>query len=252
MDILIIEDETPAFIKLKNCLERHLGESFSYTHIRSVEEGVDALNKSDSFELIFSDIKLLDGSAFEIFEVVTFSLPIVFCTAYDEYLLEAFKTNGIDYILKPYSQEDISHAIQKYRSLFLSKSLDQALLNELKSLVSNKEKKYKKRFAVKKHSGILLVETKEISYIEAFGELSRLIDINGKIHFASTNIGRLMIDLDPDRFFKINRSQIVNIDQIEKIDSHTKNRLSIFMKGHKSVICTSSSTTKAFRNWIKR
>ena len=250
MNVLILEDEIPAYKKLKNCLSQHLGTTLTHTHARSVEEGINALSGGNSFDLIFADIKLLDGTSFDIFDRVTLSIPIIFCTAYDEHLLRAFKTNGIDYILKPFSQTHIEDALHKYETLFTTKTIDQNMLDDLKVLFSEKPKKYKGRLVIKKQNGILLIETKDISCIEAFGELSKLMDINGKMHVKSTNIGKLMADLDPDQFFRINRSQIININHITKIDPHTKNRLSILMKGHKSAMMTSSTTTKDFRKWL--
>jgi len=250
MNILILEDEIPAYKKLHHCLVQCLGASFMHAHARSVEEGIQVLNECDSFDLIFSDIKLLDGTAFEVFDSVTCSIPIIFCTAYDEHLLQAFKTNGIEYILKPFSQTHIANALTKYQTLFSAKAIDKNILDNLQLLFTAKQKKYKKNFVIKKQNGILLIETQEIAYIEAFGELSKLMDINGNIHIKSINIGKLFTDLDPDQFFRINRSQIINIDHILKIDPHTKNRLSILMKGQKSAIFTSSATTKDFRKWL--
>ncbi|OJJ19153.1 hypothetical protein BKI52_20275 [marine bacterium AO1-C] len=250
MNILILEDEIPAYKKLNHCLTQCLGTGFSHTLARSVEEGINALNACDSFDLIFSDIKLLDGTAFEIFDSVNSAVPIIFCTAYDEHLLQAFKTNGIEYILKPFSQSHIENALTKYKTLFSAKAIDKNILDDLRVLFTEKQKKYKRKFVIKKQNGILLIETNEIAYIEAFGELSKLIDTGGNVYIKSTNIGKLTTDLDPDQFFRVNRSQVINIDHVIKIAPHTKNRLSILMKGQKSTILTSSSTTKDFRKWL--
>jgi len=250
MNILILEDEIPAYKKLNHCLVQCLGTSFIHTHARSVEEGIKALNECDSFDLIFSDIQLLDGTAFEVFDRVTSSIPIIFCTAYDEHLLKAFKTNGIEYILKPFSQTQVQDALTKYQTLFSARAINKNILGDLSTLFTEKQKKYKRKFVIKQQNGILLIETNEIAYIEAFGELSKLIDISGNIYVKSTNIGKLIMDLDPDQFFRINRSQIINIEHIMKIAPHTKNRLSILMKGQKSAILTSSAMTKDFRKWL--
>ncbi|MEL6534927.1 MAG: LytTR family DNA-binding domain-containing protein [Bacteroidota bacterium] len=252
MNILILEDEFPAYLKIIAILGEQLGNDFNHAHARSVKEGISLLHPTNTFDLIFSDIKLLDGTSFEIFDQVATPLPTIFCTAYDEHLLKAFKTNGIEYILKPFSPEDIQKALQKYNSLFGHQLRDKKLWENLKEMVQEQRKSYKKRFAIKKHQGIFLIETEEISYIEAFGELSKLMDTEGNTHISSTNIGKLHLELDPDQFFRINRSQIINVQHLYKMEAYPKNRLALFMKGQKSTLITSSSTTKAFRKWLER
>ncbi|MEM8524285.1 MAG: LytTR family DNA-binding domain-containing protein [Bacteroidota bacterium] len=252
MNVLILEDEFPAANKLVHYLSDFFDSEFTYTHLRSVREGVETLKKTSTFDLILSDIKLLDGTSFEVFDTVPLSILIIFCTAYEEHLLEAFKTNGIAYILKPFSREEIKTAITKYKTLFSTEPIEKTILKEFQVLFEEERRSYKKRFAIKRKSGIKFLETKEISYIEAFGDFCKLTDANGQFHVTSQNIGSLIMDLDPSIFFKVNRSQIVNIEYIEKIDAYSKNRLSIKMAGQQATVLTSSATTKDFRKWLEK
>lgn len=251
MNILILEDELPAYKKLLVYLTHIFGDKLSHSHARTVKSGIAILSKPHTFELILSDIKLLDGTSFEVFDQVAVAIPIIFCTAYDTHLLEAFRTNGIAYILKPFSQEEIEHSIEKYQTLFPKKSIENSLFDDFQRLLIQERNSYKKRFAIKKKQGIHLLQTQDINFVEAFGDLSRIIDKEGRLHTVSTNIGALIQELAPEQFFRINRSQIVHIKYIEKIEPYTKNRLALFMTGQKEAIYTSTTTTKAFRKWLE-
>ncbi|WP_400078757.1 LytR/AlgR family response regulator transcription factor [Winogradskyella sp. R77965] len=251
MDILIIEDEKPAYKKLLTYIANYLSNDFTHTHIRSVNEGIDTLTNSNTYDLIFADIKILQGTSFDIFSRVTFSTPIIFCTAYNEHLFKAFQTNGIAYVLKPYSQEELNEAIKKFETLFQTKPYDKDIFNDFKLLLETKENTYKKRFAVKKKQDIKLIEVDTICFIEVFGDQCKLYDTKGRFHTISKSLSNVYNELNPHQFFKVNRSQIVNINFIESISPHSKNRLYLKIDNIKDLIVTSTSTTKAFRIWLE-
>lgn len=251
MNILIIEDERPAFKKLLNYISHYFGASFKHTHVRSVKDGIAALEKAEKYNLVFADIKILGGTSFDIFNQVIFSTPIIFCTAYDEHLLKAFQTNGIAYILKPYSQEELEETIRKFEALFDAKTYNKSIFQEFKLLLENQQNTYKKRFTIKKKEGIKLIDVENICLIEAFGDLCRLYDNNGKLHSISKGLGAVYRELNPNRFFKVNRSQIVHIDYIVNITPHSKNRLYLKIKNINDQVVTSSNTTKDFRVWLE-
>ncbi len=250
--ILLLEDELPAFQKLIAHLTNFFGDSFSYDHVRSVKESVALLQNRNNYDLILSDIKLLDGASFEVFQKVETKSPIIFCTAYDEHLLEAFQTNGIAYVLKPYSEKDFEQALQKFKDLFAPRSFKKNLFEELKHILENDQQRFQKRFAIKKKGGIKLLETVVISLIQAQGDFCQITDQDGKLHSISKNIGTLVPKLDPKTFFRINRSQLVHMLHIEKIEPYSKNRLALKMKGCKEHVITSSSVTKEFRTWLEQ
>jgi len=135
MKVLILEDEIPAYQKLVKCLDTFIDTKISQEWARSILEA-KKLIKENSYDFILSDIQLLDGLSFDVFNTITIDAPIIFCSAHDEYLFQAFRTNGIAYILKPYSQEDFNTAIEKYQSLFKKgehNALDSTTINVLKS-----------------------------------------------------------------------------------------------------------------------
>ena len=250
MHVLILEDETPAHKKLVSYLSDFFKESFTMDSSRTVKEGT-ALLKQNNYDLILSDIKLLDGNSFEVFAKVATCTPIIFCTAYDEYLLEAFQTNGIAYILKPYLREDFDKAVKKFLDLLEPKMLEKDIFKKLNGVLDNRNENYKKRFAIKKSEGIKLLNSSDISLIQANGDFCKVIGSDGQLHSISQNIGVIIKELNPKYFYKINRSQIVNIDHIENIESYAKNRLALKIRGFKEYAITSSSITKEFRIWLE-
>ncbi len=253
MNILILEDEIPAFEKLLTHLKAHFQNELNYDWSRTVAEAKELLYQKSPYDLILSDIELLDGTSFDLFKTDTINCPIIFCSAYDEYLFEAFKSNGIAYILKPYALEDLQNAFRKYNTLFKSlknKELGNEIMDQFMELLKDKKENYKERFVIKSATGIYLLNTSEISLIEASGTFCKLIDQKGKIHLFSQNIGVLVETLNPRKFFRINRSQIIHIDAIESMESYFKNRLLLHLKGHKEKVLTSSTNTPDFRTWL--
>lgn len=257
MRILILEDEIPAYEKLQKCLGNFYGgtetSSVQSDWARSNSDGRKFLSEN-SYDFILSDIQLLDGISFDLFDEIKTDTPIIFCSAHDDYLFRAFNTNGIAYILKPYSQEEFNKAIEKYQTLFKQGAyniLNHQTLNELKSALKDEHRNYKKRFVIKKAKGIQLLNVIDISLIQASGDFCIATDFEGKRHTISQSLGAIFQQLNPKKFFKINRSEIVHIDFIENIESHFKNRLLITLKGCKEKAQTSSSTTSDFRKWLE-
>lgn len=253
MKILILEDEIPAYQKLISHLNTYFNDDIIHDWARSIAEGKALLQKS-TYDVILSDIQLLDGISFDLFDAISVDCPIIFCSAHDEYLFRAFNTNGIAYILKPYSKEEFQKALEKYQSLFkqgLYNTIDHNTINVLKNALQEEQVQYKKRFVIKRAKGIQLLNVTDISIIEAAGDFCMAIDIHGKKHPIQQKIGVLIEQLHPKKFFRINRSQIVHIDYIDTIENHFKNRLLIKMQGVADKVMTSSANTSDFRKWIE-
>lgn len=254
MKILILEDEIPAYKKLQTFVNEYFEIEVAHDWARSNKDAKTFLEKHE-YDFILSDIQLLDGISFDLFNDIDISAPIIFCSAHDEYLFQAFNTNGIAYILKPYTKLDFQKAIEKYRALFNQgdySTLNKQTITELKSALKEEHTNYKKRFVIKKAKGIQLLNVSDINLIEASGDFCIATDNEGKRHTISQNLGSIHQQLHPNKFFKINRSEIINIDYIENIESHFKNRLLIKMSNIKEKVMTSSSTTSDFRKWLEQ
>lgn len=254
MKILILEDEIPAYNKLISYLNDVYNDDISHDWARSNKEGEKFMVKN-KYDFIISDIQLLDGISFDLFEETPVNCPIIFCSAHDEYLFKAFNTNGIAYVLKPYTKSDFKKAIEKYEKLFQKgdyNSLTTKTIGELKTALKEENYSFKKRFVIKKPNGIQLLNVNDIGVIEAAGDFCIATDFKGKRVTISQNIGSIHKQLHPIKFFKINRSQIICIDFIEKIETHFKNRLLISITGTKEKVMTSSTTTTDFRKWLEK
>ena len=254
MKILILEDEIPAYQKLVSFVNDYFEEEIPHHWARSISDGKSFL-RDNTYDFILSDIQLLDGVSFDLFNDVSINTPIIFCSAHDDYLFQAFNTNGIAYILKPYTESDFKKAVEKYQSLFKQghyTALNQETITELKSALKDEQTHYKKRFVIKKAKGIQLLNVSEITKIEASGDFCIASDLKGKKHTISQNLGTINEQLQPNKFFKINRSEIICIDAIENIESYFKNRLLITIAGLKEKVMTSSSTTSDFRKWLEQ
>lgn len=251
--ILVLEDEQRAGEKLLDLIDE-IAPDAATDWKRSVAEGIDYLQNQQP-DLIFSDIELLDGNSFEIYDTVKPNCPIIFCTAYDKFYVEAFSTNGIAYLLKPYTREQVVEAWNKYQLLFEKETpsapaISPALLNEFKSML-NREPQYKRTFTVKKRDGVFLLKTGEVAYFQAQGDFVEGIDRLGKKHILNYSLSAIEEAIDPRQFFRINRSEIVNIDSILKYDAYTKNRLVISLGRPAVNLFTTNSRTPEFRSWVE-
>lgn len=254
MNILILEDEIPAYQKLITFIHAEIAEGKVMGWARSIEEAKIILGKELKPDLIFSDIELLDGISFELFEKEKVDCPIIFCTGFDQYVLQAFKTNGIAYLLKPYSIENFKEAYQKYQTLFAKKNtqtIDNQLLKDLQNILHSDKKSYKQRFTVKKKDGIKLIDANDIGCFEANGDFCLAIDSMGKKHALNYTLSDIEKKIDPAKFFRINRSEIINLNYLEKVEPYFKNKLAIKMSYSKDIIYTSSTKTPTFRKWLE-
>ena len=181
--ILIIEDEIPARKKLIRFLEELDCTTKIVAEIDNVISAITFL-KSTSVDLIFSDIELLDGNAFEIYKEVSISCPIIFTTAYDQFWMNAFESNGIAYLLKPFSNERFQQAWDKFLLFRNSSSEENLQLTKLSKLieVNFSKQSYKKRFTVHTHRGSHFVDTENITFFFFFFGVIFAYDTTGKKH----------------------------------------------------------------------
>ena len=254
ISVVIIEDEAPARRKLRRFLSQLEEDIEVLAEMDSVAQAVCYFsNTSNNIDLILSDIELIDGNAFEIYTKVDIKCPVIFTTAYDSFLMNAFETNGIEYLLKPFNFERFNKAWNKFKTLLLNSGEDQ-LLKRINDLVNSKIKAnptYKNRFAVSKKSEMYFIEADDILYFKAEEGVIFAFDIKGNRH---TLPYRTLLDLenniDPDRFFKINRAEIVQKRYINKISTRSKNSVYVHIESLSQSLVTSQSNTAMFREWI--
>ena len=251
MTILIIEDEQIAAHQLSNFITRHNPQANVAAILPSVKDSLHWFLKNEMPDLLFSDIELLDGNIFALFDQIKVSCPIIFSTAYDKYLLNAFKVNGIEYLLKPYDYEQFEEAMQKYVSLKSSFcSPDAAIIHQLQHLFSTELTSYKKRFSIRMKGGIYLLSVEDIHWLKSEDGLVIAYSHNGKKYPLPGTLTQIETQLNPTLFFRINRSEIINIHAIERLESATNDRLSIQLKDGKDILIASTSRTPELRKWL--
>jgi len=241
--ILMLEDERPAATRLQAMVRKRYPEA-NLTWYRSAAEARSDLSEHRRFDLILSDIELLDGPVFPLFREFEPSCPIIFCTAYDHYYVEAFQTTGIAYLLKPYSEEAVEAAFAKFERLFGTDRPSEALHTFLR-------KQYKKSYAVKHHASTYVLPVETINYFRAQGDFVEAHDRAGKRHFLNTTLKQIEQEVNPTHFHRINRSEILAFSCIDHTAPHTKNRLAIHLTDGQTVLYTSNARTPGFRAWLE-
>ncbi|AIZ43380.1 LytR/AlgR family response regulator transcription factor [Cellulophaga baltica] len=251
MKTIIIEDEKPSARRLNRLLE-DLGVEVSVL-LHSVEEAINWFHNNEHPDLIFLDIQLSDGLSFEIFEAVEVKSAIIFTTAFDEYALQAFKLNSIDYLLKPIDDEDLEIAVKKYKSLAPKKEKLTLDFEDIKKLLVNPiEREFKKRFTTKvgQHLKIINADEVECFYSENKGTYAATTE--GRNYLLETTLENLEEDLDPKIFFRVSRKFYVNVNCIKDIVSYTNSRLQIkLMKFNEQEIIVSRERVRDFKLWLE-
>ena len=251
MKAIIIEDEKPAARRLNRLLQELDVEVSTMLH--SVEESIDWFMNHEHPELIFLDIQLSDGLSFEIFDHVSIKSAIIFTTAFDEYALQAFKLNSIDYLLKPIDDEELEKAVKQYRDFQPVKEKISVDFEDIKKLLVNPvEREYKKRFTARvgQHLKIINADEVECFYSENKGTYAATID--GRNYLLDTTLENLEGELSPKIFFRVSRKFYVNINHINDIISYTNSRLQIKMNSFKEQeIIVSRERVKDFKLWLE-
>lgn len=252
MQVLIIEDEKPAARRLCRMLES-LDVSVS-TLLHSVSEAVAWFEQNEHPDLIFLDIQLSDGLSFEIFDSITINSAIIFTTAYDEYALQAFKLNSVDYLLKPVDQEDLQIAVKKYRSSVFTAQNIQLNFKDIEKMLaySPVEREYKKRFTVKigQHIKMIPIDEIECFYSENKGTYAHTTE--NRNYLLDKPLEVLEDELDPGVFFRVSRKYFVNINYIKDIVAYTNSRLQIKINSFTAgEIIVSRERVKDFKLWLE-
>ncbi|MEM9886884.1 MAG: LytTR family DNA-binding domain-containing protein [Bacteroidota bacterium] len=252
MKIVLVEDEQLALEHLEMLLKRYDGSMEVVAKLTSVRAAVDWFLQNTPPDLAFFDIQLADGASFEILEQITVSCPIIFATAYQEYTLKAFKSNGIDYILKPYDFEEIQKALHKYQQLkanFTQQSNQQLL--QIRSAVMSLQESYKKRFLVKSGAQLFSIKTSDISYFYHESKIVWLKSTNNKKYAIDYTLEQLQSLLSPKQFFRINRKYFIAIESIQKVVSYSNSRLKLQLSPTvEEEIIVSRERVNDFKDWL--
>ena len=248
MKIIIIEDE----IRAANQLQRMLAAcNFEYELldvIDTVEDAVLWFQKNTMPNLVFMDIQLADGLSFEIFQKIEIEAPIIFTTAFDQYAIQAFKVNSVDYLLKPIQKDDLNMALDKFLKSNNATAIDQNVLKQLLRSVQTNHKR--EGLLVKEGNGFVQIKISDLLY--CYSEDSITFGITSQKRFIiEERMDELFDSLDQTKFFKINRGQIVAKDAIHKIDPYFNHRVKLSMTNPRDQeFIVSRPKTSDFKKWM--
>ncbi len=251
MKAIIIEDEKPARVRLRKLLLNTGRKIDIIAEIDSVKSSIEWFDANKSPDLIFLDIQLADGQSFEIFKKIKVNAPIIFTTAYDEFALKAFEQNCIDYLLKPVDEEKLRKSLDKMNSwLSIGNEKLMEILENAYQKVSL-DKNYKTRFLVKGKNKLISVQDQQIAYFQAQGKLVLLCTFEGRYFPVEQTLEELESTLDPQKFFRINRSIISNLNSVKSIEPYFNGKLLVHLDPElKDEIYVSREKAPSFKKWM--
>lgn len=249
MNVIILEDEKRAANYLERLILKVAPEMRVVAKLESVRDAIPFLSAHPDIELIFSDVQLADGLSFEIFGQVTVKCPIIFTTAYDHYAIEAFKTNGIDYLLKPVDEDRLRKAIEKSRQFSPSNAIEKllALGN------SAATKTYKARFMVKVGDKIKSIPVEEILAFYSHEKATFIHITSNRDYCIDYSIDQVESLVDPGKYFRISRKYIVSIAACTNILAWSNSRLCLKIDGiNDEDIIVARERVQDFKEWLDR
>ena len=250
MKVVIIEDEHLASSYLKSILEQQTIISINeITVVKSVKDAV-AFFKVNTVDLAFMDIHLGDGKSLDIFEQAIVSCPVIFITAYDSYAVKVFKHFTIDYLLKPYEEEELHEALLKYKNI--KETFNTNLIVESLVEIEN-QSSVQHHFLVNHRDKLLSINDTSITYFYATGKHLFIYTDSGSNYLYNSNLKDLINKLNPDLFFKINRKYIINRHHIQEIIKHSSQKIEILLNvaiPDTEPIILSKKEINNFKNWL--
>lgn len=247
MNILIVEDEALSAMGLEQSLRKLSDGNKIVGKTTSVANTVEFLKNNPQPELIFMDIHLEDDLCFEIFNQCNVESPVIFTTAYDQYAIDAFNANGIAYLLKPYTDEELAEAIAKLTKL-LAIGQRSAIEKSMAEIAQPQKKPQRMTFRIGDSYTSVMVD--DIAYLISEDHYTTLVTSSNKQLIINPSLTEMEAQLEEDKFFRISRSYIVNINSIEKVSHYFNGRLKLTLRPKpESDIFVSRQRVKDFLDW---
>jgi DNA-binding LytR/AlgR family response regulator len=226
MKVVIIEDELLTAKDLAGCIVKAEPAAEITATLSSVKEAVAYFKENDLPDLIFSDIQLGDGSSFEIFRTLPSTIPVIFCTAYDEYALNAFKAAGIDYILKPFTAKTIATALEKYNRLKHLLSKSSAQYDNFSAVLESIKKQKQLSILVYYKEKILPIPAEEVALLYLQNDITYLLTFNKQQYCIYKTLDEIEKTM-PGEFYRANRQQLIHRKAIKDISHYFGRKLLI-------------------------
>lgn len=250
MNIVVIEDEQLTSDDLIDILGELEPEATIVGVLKSVQEAVSFFEKSPAVDLIFSDIQLGDGLSFDIFKKTGMSTPIIFCTAYDEYTMNAFKTNGIAYVLKPFTVSSIKSALEKFKALQKALAPSVVPYTELLKLLGERPVQKTSSILVYQKEKIIPIRLEDVALFYIRNEVTHLITFDRKTYFVNKTLDEIEKTGDGS-FFRANRQYLVNRKAVADASNYLSRKFSISLTiPFPETITVSKEKMQTFLNWL--
>lgn len=256
MRVFIIEDERLGLDRLMKLIKEVDSQIEIVGYAETVKSAVWWLDNNEAPEIIFMDIELADGQCFEIFSQVQVKSPIIFTTSYDEYALQAFRVNSIDYLLKPVRKEDLKQSLQKYRNFKSSFNPEIKIAENIERLINGLQnvhlRDFRKRFLVKQGQKLLSIETDQIAWFMADGKICFLKTWQNSRYIVDYTLEQLEDLLDPTDYFRINRSYLVHFRAITSVSPYFNGKLKLQLSpgSDNNDIMVSRERANDFKRWL--
>jgi DNA-binding LytR/AlgR family response regulator len=251
MQIVILEDEAKTAADLKETLIQVDRSIEIVKIIDSIEASVDYFQKNGMPDILFSDIQLADGLSFELFKTVNITCPVIFCTAFDEYAIEAFKTQGVDYILKPFDEESIRKSLDKVKQLEQHFTSQNSLLKNLGEVLLQ-QKSYKTSFLIAFQGKMIPVATSDIACFYIVDEMVYLHTFSNKKYMTDYSLDEIERMVDPKQYYRANRQFILQFKAIVEVELFFARKLVVKVEVNvPNSIVISKAKASEFLDWME-
>ncbi len=254
MRVIIVEDELHNYRLLKGMVQKLRPGWDVVEWLESVKSTVEWLQNNPSPDLIFMDIQLTDGISFSVFDKVQVNSMVIFTTAYDEYSLRAFQVNSIDYLLKPIKLEKLQQAIEKFENILGQKENNlgnKPDYHEILDAITKGEKKYRKRFLISGAMSYIKLDVEDVAWFYTENRTTTAFSFQNKKYPIDLTMEKLEEQLDPEMFFRVNRSAIIHINSIRKFENHFGGKLILrLIHPFDEPITISRLKATEFKEWI--
>ena len=248
--VVIVEDETAAAVNLRSMLKNINPDVEVLEVLESVEEAVDFFSKGTDADVVFMDIHLADGDSFRIFQSVDITIPIIFTTAYDEYALEAFKVNSIDYLLKPFKEEDLTRALDKLQRLTATERA--TATQRVETMVASADSSSLHTILVRFKDKLIPISMDDVAYFYTFSERVTLTTLDGATYPVDKTLETLTQQLDTHKFFRANRQFIISRKAVKDIAVWFGSRLALNLQIETPErIIISKARVPEFKRWLQ-
>jgi DNA-binding LytR/AlgR family response regulator len=250
MKILLIEDEAMAVQRLTKMINAIEPMAEILGDLDTIEGAVQWFQENSMPDLLFLDIHLADGSSFEIFKKINITCPIIFTTAYDEYALQAFKVNAIDYLLKPIKKAELEQSFEKFKRLQPTKNMDYQTI--IQAIQEKNPPTYQSRFLIRYGQKFKIVEVKDIAYFFIQEKIVFACTFEGKHYPMDYNLDKLEPMLSPTEFFRINRQVMARHSAIQELYAYSKSRVKVELLPRMDYeVVVSKERTSLFKDWLE-